>query len=235
MGKKYELVKNDTVTTSNGETLYRIRALHDISPGVYEGQLGGYIQSEDNLSHDGGCWVGDSARVSGVAGIVDNARVMGWAEVSGRVQAGDKVRIKGCAQIWGGVRLSGRAEVDGDVQLGGNVVVCGDALITGKTRLFNDAYICSSAGIRENLDIFVFSDILGGDSGSTTMFRANRFCEHERGIMVKNAAFFVSLEGFVIQMDKKCRERGAEAEEICRHFFAFVARYFGVKNPLEHI
>jgi len=231
MGKKYELLKDDTVRTSDGETLYRIRALQNIWLSAYEGQLGGYIQSEDNLSHYGNCWVGNTARVWEDARIFHNARVMDCAEVSGHVRAGEEARIDGGAQVWGCVHLLGHANVCGAVQLGGNVSVCGDARLSGKTRLFNDADICHDALIGGNLDIFVFSDVLG--CGSTTMFRTRTFHEHEMVIKVKNAKFFGSLEKFAIQMDEEYR--GCGGEETCRSFFAFVAHYFRVKNPLEHI
>ena len=46
--KKYELT-NETITIDNGKTLYRIRALIDIETiGVKIGDLGGYIEKEEN-------------------------------------------------------------------------------------------------------------------------------------------------------------------------------------------
>ena len=74
--KKYELLKNDTITALNGKTLYRIKALIDFGV-VVAGSLGGYIEKEDNLTHTGNAWVYGDARVYG------NARVSGDALVSG--------------------------------------------------------------------------------------------------------------------------------------------------------
>ena len=62
--KKYELLKNDTITAPNGKTLYRIKALIDFGV-VLAGSLGGYIEKEDNLTHTGNAWVYGDARVSG--------------------------------------------------------------------------------------------------------------------------------------------------------------------------
>ena len=57
--KKYELVKDDTVIVEDINeckcTLYRIRALKDLDDNVHKGDLGGYIQSEKNLSQKGNC------------------------------------------------------------------------------------------------------------------------------------------------------------------------------------
>lgn len=66
MGKKYELVKEDTIQI-DGHTLYRIRALKTIKSAYFirEGDLGGYIESEDNLSQEGNGWVAEDAQVYG--------------------------------------------------------------------------------------------------------------------------------------------------------------------------
>lgn len=52
MSKKYELVKSSKIILKN-VILYRIKALRDIPNIVKAGELGGYIESEKNLSHDG--------------------------------------------------------------------------------------------------------------------------------------------------------------------------------------
>ncbi|MCZ2159197.1 hypothetical protein NPX99_08060, partial [Bartonella sp. 220] len=43
-------------------TLYRIKALRNFSD-VKAGQLGGFIENENNLSHNGNCWVYGDALV----------------------------------------------------------------------------------------------------------------------------------------------------------------------------
>lgn len=67
MEKKYKLLENDTIMV-NGRALYRIEALKDFAD-VRKGDRGGYVEKEDNLSHDGICWVYDNARVDGEARI----------------------------------------------------------------------------------------------------------------------------------------------------------------------
>lgn len=50
MEKKYILT--DETIKVNGKTLYRIKALREFS-NVKAGDLGGFVESESNLSHDG--------------------------------------------------------------------------------------------------------------------------------------------------------------------------------------
>ena len=72
--KKYELLKNDTITALNGKTLYRIKALINFDV-VVAGSLGGYIEKEDNLAHSGNAWVYGDAQVYGNAGVYEDALV----------------------------------------------------------------------------------------------------------------------------------------------------------------
>ncbi|MCB2923919.1 hypothetical protein J0639_04405 [Streptococcus suis] len=89
MTKKYELVLDDTIGFW-GWKLFRIRAL--ISFGSVEvGDLGGYIEKEDNLSHDGNAWVSGNAKVWGDAEVSGNAWVSGDAKVS---ELGDIIVFK---------------------------------------------------------------------------------------------------------------------------------------------
>ncbi|MEG9482805.1 hypothetical protein V6W59_11105, partial [Mannheimia sp. HC-2023] len=80
--KKYELLQNDTIN-HNGRTLYRIKAL--ISFGlVVAGELGGYIEKENNLDQSGNAWVFGKACVFGNARVFGNACVFGKAQVFGK-------------------------------------------------------------------------------------------------------------------------------------------------------
>lgn len=55
--KKYELTE-ETKTLADGTVLHRIRALLDIPRhGVKAGEIGGFVEGENNLSQDGNAWV----------------------------------------------------------------------------------------------------------------------------------------------------------------------------------
>ena len=81
MEKKYEILKDQSITL-NGHTLYRIKLLKQIS-NMSPGTLGGFIESEDNLSQEGNCWVAEEAAVYGNAKVIENAWVGGSARIHG--------------------------------------------------------------------------------------------------------------------------------------------------------
>ena len=106
---KYELLLIDATG------LHRIRALRDFSD-VRAGDLGGYVESLDNLSQEGDCWVYGNARVCGNARVYGNAWVYGDARVYGNAWVHENARVCGNARVYGNARVHGDAWVHGDAQ-----------------------------------------------------------------------------------------------------------------------
>ena len=77
ISRKYELTEEKKVFL--GRTLYRIRALKDFElldgTIIHAGDLGGWVEKEDNLSQEGSAWVYGDAWVYGNALVYGNARV----------------------------------------------------------------------------------------------------------------------------------------------------------------
>ena len=104
MIKKYEFTEETKVIC--GRKLHKIRALRDFND-VKAGDLGGFIEKEENLSHEGNRWVYNNAKV------YDNAEISGNAEIYGN------------AIIYGNAKIYGRA------------VICGNAIIYGCAKIYN--------------------------------------------------------------------------------------------------
>ena len=117
MDKKYELIPSDI------EGLFRIKALKDFND-VKKGDIGGYVESEKNLSQYGDCWIYDNARVE------DNAQVYGDAEVCGDCWIYDNAVVRDNAKVCHNARIRGHAVVQHDAVVRGNAIICGDAIIS---------------------------------------------------------------------------------------------------------
>ena len=100
--KKFELTSECIVKF--GRTLYRIRALVAFGD-VKEGELGGFLEKEENLSQDGNAWVRGSAIVS------ENATVRGHARVSGNAIVSENATVRGNAIVSGNATVRGYAIV----------------------------------------------------------------------------------------------------------------------------
>ena len=87
---KYKLT--ETTKEVNSITLYQIQALKDFGD-VKKGDLGGWIEKEDNLSQEGQCWISGDARVFGNAVVSGDAWVFGNAVVSGNARVFDDIEV----------------------------------------------------------------------------------------------------------------------------------------------
>ena len=140
--KKYELT-TETLQYA-GHTLHRIKALRDFGI-INAGELGGWIESEKNLSQVDNAWVYgnamvyDDAIVSDNAWVYDNAKVYGEAEVSGN------------ATIWDHARVFDEALVYDNADIFNNAIVCGYADVNGEAKIRN-AKVC------DNKDYIVFKN-----------------------------------------------------------------------------
>ena len=120
MKKKYKLtnIKIEVL----GKTLFRIRALRDIGKSdIHKGDLGGYIEKEENLSQYDNSWVSDDAMVFDDAEVFDDARVFGRARVF------DRARVFGAAEIASDAEVGGNARIFGNVRVNRGAKVCSDA------------------------------------------------------------------------------------------------------------
>ena len=167
MEKKYILT--DDVIDFKSHTLHRIKAVRDIDC-VKAGDLGGFIESEKNLDHDGNAWVFDSAcvfdsaRVSGDAAVFDSARVSGDAEVSGDAVVFD------FAWVFDSARVSGDAAVFGNAVVFDSACVSGDAEVSGDAAVSGDVEVSGDAEVSGNADFAVISGF-GRVFRTTTFFR----------------------------------------------------------------
>ena len=76
---KYEILKDEFIEFDDRK-LYRIRALKDFY-NVKKGKVGGYIESEENLSHEGDAWVSGDAQVYGDAWVSGDNAVVWFSNV----------------------------------------------------------------------------------------------------------------------------------------------------------
>ena len=151
MEKKYILT--DEIREFNGKILHRIQAVRDFGK-IRTGDLGGWIEKEGNLSHEGDCWVYndaqvyDNARVGANALVGDDAHVFGNALIYGNAWVYnsawvyDSANIYGNAQIYGNACVYHSAWVYNNAHIYGNAKIYGDAQIHGNAKVYGDAIIC---------------------------------------------------------------------------------------------
>ena len=127
--------------------LRRIRALRDIGEEVKAGDLGGFVETEANLSFEEGddAWIFNDAVVAGEAvadkgaALRDNAIACGCAYVSngsvmsGRSRAEDDAYLSGATMLEDAT-VSGNAMILREESSGGSPVLSGQCRIYGTVR-----------------------------------------------------------------------------------------------------
>lgn len=118
--KKYELTNETRKVEVHFKevTLHRIKAIKNFG-NVKAGDLGGWIEKEENLSHKGNAWVFDNAVVIGNAEVYGNARVLDNAVVYENARVLDNAVVSGNAKIYGDAKLFENAEVWGNSRVRG--------------------------------------------------------------------------------------------------------------------
>ena len=140
--KKYKLT--DETKCFNGRTLHRIEALHSFGY-IVKGRKGGWIEKEENLSHEGNCWVYDNAFV------YDNAQILNDAKIFCNSIIFDTAIILDNVCIFDNTKIHGNALIYGNTIIKGNTEICGITEISGETRIIN-------AKISSIMDYIVFKN-----------------------------------------------------------------------------
>ena len=148
--KKYEITK---IAHPQYPWLHRIRALRDVRENVRAGDLGGFVQSEENLSHEGQSWIADNAvaaeeaYVHGDAILWDHSCIRGSAAISGPSRVGGNAIIEDYAIITAGY-------IHGDVHISGNAKLFANAVTGGVPIVMERATVYGALGgeieVREN-------------------------------------------------------------------------------------
>jgi len=162
----------------DGRGVRRIKAVREFG-NVKEGTIGGFVEGDDNLSHDGLCWIAGDAmalgrsRVTGDALLKDRARIYDWSMITDRCVVQDDailkdfvfgyddavigeqsllaevVTVRDFARIFCHPRYS----VSGKTQIPnvrGNVMICDYARLLGNVSARDDVVIAGRATIKDS-------------------------------------------------------------------------------------
>lgn len=168
--KKYELI--ETAELLMFTKMFRIRALRSFGD-VKEGQLGGYVESENNLSHEGNAWIYHYAKVCGNAKVIDNAKIRNRAtvlfnavvsenaEVYDNAVITDDAVVEGDTKVYGDARVGGVSKVTNTSKVHGNANVDGNAFIFGNAEVGEDSTIAGNARVHGDARVMGSSVVLG--------------------------------------------------------------------------
>ena len=191
--KKYELTSETKVI--NDVELHRIKAL-DSFGNIKEGELGGWIESEKNLSQSGNAWVYDNSVVC------DNARVCGDAKVFGNATVFENAKVGGNATVCGYATVCGNAKVGEHATIRGNATVCGNAKVDG------NAMVGGNAKVSKTADYIIFKNWWSSGRHFTWTRSNNKWAV---------GCFYGSGEELIAKAYKDSEKSGREYERVVKY------------------
>ena len=188
--KKYEFT-GETRELSPTTILHRIRAVIDIpSAGVNAGDIGGWIESDSNLSHRGNAWVFDDARVFCNARVCDNAVIADNAWIWGNAYVSGDTRVYDHACVYDDAWVSNGSVIRDKTLIYNNARICGKMVVSGETRIGGNAYIKSSKD-------FITIGPIGSRSDFVTFYK-----NESEDIYVECGCFSGTMDEFLAAVQK---------------------------------
>lgn len=139
ISKRNDSAQYDTATKSFRDVeLHRVVALKDFSD-VKKGDVGGWVESESNLSHEGLCWIYHDAIAIDGANVSGNAILKHESQVTEAANISDNASMSGTSSACGESSISGHVDIRDDVKIVGASYVYGDT-----TRLSQESYIADA-------------------------------------------------------------------------------------------
>ena len=149
----------DECITIGDKKLYRIESLKDFA-FIKKGDKGGFVESEENLSQVGSCWIYNDTKVCGNAWVFGDAKVYGNAQVYGNTKVYDNAQVYDNAKVFGDAQVYDNAKVYGNVWVYGDAKVCGDAMVYGNAQVCGNAEVFGNVHIKGDADISSISDYI---------------------------------------------------------------------------
>lgn len=150
MGEKYKFTGK--TKELSGHILHQIQALKD-TENADEGEIGGWIEKESNLSQKGEAWVSGNSCVYENAVVEGDACTMHDTEICGESQIYGKTLIMEKAKVCGKSRVCGHAVITDRATVQGQALICEHSEISGKASVGDEASVSGKSRICENASI----------------------------------------------------------------------------------
>ena len=214
---KYELT-TETLQLA-GFTLHRIKAVKNFG-SVKAGELGGWIENEENLSQADNAWVYnnakvfDKARVYGDAAVSDDAKVCGYAILHDNARVYGNAEVSDYAEVFENAIVFGHAKVYGFTRIFGNAIVLGNAILFGHAKVYGKATINGDAKVYDAADYIVFKNFWSSERYFTWTRSNNKWSV---------GCFYGTGEELIKKAYADSEKSGREYERVVRYVESILA------------
>ena len=131
--KKYEILMDKKNTIEwKGHTLHRIKALRDFGD-IRKGDIGGYVENENNLSHKGNCWIYDDAKV------MDDSIMYDYSRICDKSELHDDSRMYNYSKMYDYSELHNNSIMNDDSEMHDNSKMYGNSIMYDYSEMHGDS------------------------------------------------------------------------------------------------
>ena len=131
--KKYEIFMDKKNTIEwKGHTLHRIKALRDFGD-IRKGDIGGYVENENNLSHKGNCWIYDDAKV------MDDSIMYDYSRICDKSELHDDSRMYNYSKMYDYSELHNNSIMNDDSEMHDNSKMYGNSIMYDYSEMHGDS------------------------------------------------------------------------------------------------
>ena len=135
--EKYEILMDKENTIEwKGHTLHRIRALRDFGD-IRKGDIGGFVENENNLSHKGNCWIYDDAKAMDDSIMYDNSRICDKSELHDDSRMYNYTRMYDYSELHNNSIMNDDSEMHDISKMYGNSIMYDYSEMYGDSELNN--------------------------------------------------------------------------------------------------
>ena len=147
--KKYEILMDEENTIEcEGHILHRIKALRDFND-VREGDIGGYVENENNLSHKGSCWIYDEAKAMDNSRMYDNSIICDYSTMYDNSRMYDNSIMHDNSIMFNNSIMCDDSEMHDDSELHGN------------SAMYNNSIMFDNSSMHDNSIMYDNSEMYG--------------------------------------------------------------------------
>ena len=189
--KNYELT--NIVKHVNGHVVYRIKCVNEFKcqgKVIKVGQLGGFVESEDNLSDN--AWVDDDSVIYGNSEVSDNAYICGNSRVY------DSALVFDDAYICDNSEVCGNAWVFGKAYVSHKSVIFGSARVTGNVEIKRNVKIGGLCKIQDDVKFLKDNIAASNDADDDNKDLSKVILEITSNVTIKGSAIIKTTDDFII-------------------------------------
>ena len=232
MNKKFEL--SNITMEYKGRTLYRIKATKDFSD-VNKGDLGGWVQYEENLSQQGNCWLYDDSKCMDESRVTDNSIMRDFTEMYNCSKMHDYSKMYDYSKMCGCSEMYNFTEIHGYSKMCDSSKIHDYSKMYAYTEMHDSSEMYDYSEMHGSSEMYDYSEMHNYSKmySDSIIYDYSKMYDHAR-MFADSAMFGASEMHDYSEMHGSSRMHGSmlkDKEKLHGELFSIVEKFIDIVNP----